>query len=441
MKNLILIHLESISNVLLWQYRVELGTIWELMRRSLFYSNFQTSATSTEMSLVDLTHGASGYFDHLPVFGKPASSPLLAGARRISAHLALDFKYDWLRYCLDYLLPPGVEEPYPGMIRFSARNEDVLFDHLRRSVAERTKRKKPFMLHFSNNISHMALDNADTVGKGLPARFSGCSRALDSSIARVFAVLKEAGVWDNCVIACYGDHGDELWSHGVNKGYCHCLAPYATQTWTPFFIYEDGKPPGVFPGLVSMIDVKQILLERLSPGYRPKHPRLPPSGAGLFPGMNSLREPRQFAFSQNLFVLQREYSDPERGLTKGYAMTDGVYRIVASSGGKDSRSGGMEFFYDRGDPFNIHNLLRYVVMNSKGRAISGDSPTIGSDSAMTAIMGRERVKMLVNRFNRLRDALHETVRKREAECLKHNGACGQILPERVFERRKRLPRA
>ena len=73
-KNLLLIHLESVSQMAFWQYSAELETLYGLMGRSAAFSNFQAASTSSVMSMSDLLHGDSSEMDHLPVFPKDKNS-------------------------------------------------------------------------------------------------------------------------------------------------------------------------------------------------------------------------------------------------------------------------------------------------------------------------------------------------------------------------------
>lgn len=67
-KNLVVIHLESVSNCLLNTYQDELPSLREIMAKSTRFKNYFTSATSSVMAVCDFFHGNSFEMDHFTSF-------------------------------------------------------------------------------------------------------------------------------------------------------------------------------------------------------------------------------------------------------------------------------------------------------------------------------------------------------------------------------------
>lgn len=93
------------------------------------------------------------------------------------------------------------------------------------------KENRPFYAYFWDDSSHLAFssqfkDDAPSV----PERLRIAYALIDASLNRLLSGLAELGLWDNTIIIGFGDHGDEAWSHGLNRRYCHSLSPYASLT-------------------------------------------------------------------------------------------------------------------------------------------------------------------------------------------------------------------
>jgi hypothetical protein len=176
-----------------------------------------------------------------------------------------------------------------------------------------------------------------------------------------------------------------------------------------------------------------------SPPGQPRSGSLPPFRQTPYDGIDALNEKRELAFSQNLFALQLECSDPERGLTKGYSVTDGDYRLVVSSGGADPRNGGLEFYCDRVDPTNSRNLLDFFRLDSHGGIAAFSPPPEAVNREFALTFNPEAAAHLTGVYHKLKKALYEFVRGKEERALPFNPGPRHVMPESVFRHsRKRL---
>lgn len=445
-KNLILIHLESISNTILWQYRIELGTVWRLMQQSFVYNHFYATSTSTDSVLEELFKGCSDFFDGVSLYRDRYNpeNPWVQNKRQDNTldTMASLSGYDLFFPTEHYLSPP---------LSVNSLMLDYNINNLLAASAERMAKAKaagrPILIAFRMVVSHMAYDDGEKIqATTFSDRFRRGYVQLDRAINQFLSIIIQLGMWDDSIIVCYGDHGDELWSHGVNKGYCHAIQPYASLNWVPLFIHESNRPPGSSNRLVSTIDLRESLLKMLSPGFDPTQYQwpetrepFPPFRQTPYDGIDAFNERRELAFGQNLFALQLEYTDLERGLTKGYSVTDGTYRVVVSSGGSNPKNGGLEFYCDPVDPANTRNLLDFFTLDANGDIRKFSPPAEATDRAFAQVFNERAVASLRDVYHRLKKNLYEFVRDKERRGSEFNPGPKHVMPESVFRHaRKRL---
>lgn len=470
-KNLVFIHLESISNTILWQYRAELKTIWWMMQQSFFYNRFYTSATSTVMSLQHIWNGASDIYDSVSTFGQMHER----------AHPSQK------AYYIDYTGAPGVNTiPYlaalagydvPDRVTFvhefqtterveKERNivkgpdHDALLPVISAALAQKVHDGVPFTFFYVPGITHVTCeDRVKNAATSFSDRFRLGYIRLDEQVKNVLGLLHAYKLMDNTIIVFYGDHGDELWSHGLIGGWCHVTTPYASLCWTPLFIYDSDCAPGSSDQVVSSIDLKETLLKRLVPGFEPEkrtfsenwknyapewngcrtleHPV--PFKRSPFCGVDAGKETRKYAFSQSLFALQLEYNDPVESLVKGYAVTDGIYRLCVTSGGREPRDGGLEFFCDRVDPTNHRNLLSFFQLDSNGDIVKFYPPPSVNSRDFDLMFNPEAIEYLRETYQEMKAALYDYVRSKEEQAIPHSVGKYHVMSDSAFKHMRKRP--
>jgi len=92
----------------------------------------------------------------------------------------------------------------------------------------------------------------------------------DAQVGRLFALLKERGIFEKAVVVVCGDHGEGLGEHGEKT---HGFFVYNSTLQVPLIVKIPGVAPGVVETDVSLIDVMPTVLEAL------KRP-IPPSVQG-----------------------------------------------------------------------------------------------------------------------------------------------------------------
>ncbi len=436
MKNLVLIPLESISQMAFWQYSVELECLFGLMRRSRSFNNFQTASTSSIMSMADMLHGDSSAMDHLPSFpkdrvnlsGRPKNIMTILRENGYRTH---GVQYGSFRIGDEANNFWGIWPDDCGQFHWQNDREEthrVIRDILEKSAAAR----EPFALYFWNITTHiMDEDPLKDAHLSFHEWFCAGYRLLDMSVKRLMDDLADLGLLQDTLIVAFGDHGDDLWRHGVYRGRSHIIDPYATVCRCPLFIYNNDLDIDISPRLVSMIDLRPTILHMLFPDREPELPATP------FSGIDILREQRDIAYAQSMFALQNERSDPDRAITKSYAITDGDLRVMVSTGADIDDSGGMECYIDQWDYANTRDFLDFYTLNAEGRIV-GFSPHGAVHPHFFMTLTPDNINQMAARYETLRSHLRNFIRQKESEALKRfTGERYHLFPEECFTRHRR----
>lgn len=427
MKNLLLIHLESLSQMAFWQYAPEMPVLFRLMQKSLSFSRFYAASTSSVMSMSDLLHGDSSELDHLAVF--PRSRGLLRGKAANLMRVLHDAGYasygvQYGSFCLGDAPNSfwGVWPEICGSFR-QPPNREEMHRELRDFLEKTRAAGQPFALYFWNMNTHLRDDDPlEPPAQAYHERFQSGSRLLDRSVKRLLEELENLDLLKDTLILAVGDHGDDLFRHGLYRGRSHIIDPYATVCWCPAFLHGGGIKPGLSRRLVSMVDWQPTLLRILFPERPPERLATPFSGGDIFTTKRSL------AFSQSMFALQLERSDPGKAISKSYAVTDGDYRLMVSSPVLPEDSGGLEFFAEQCDYDNSRNLLDHCRLDAEG-SIAAFEPEFLADPDRSA-----RLRQI---YLGLKEALRSFIRQKESVALEHGaGEGGQLFTEELFRRNR-----
>lgn len=103
----------------------------------------------------------------------------------------------------------------------------------------------------NQNVAHEVL--------GAMNRYDGEIAFLDNHLGRLFAFLKEAGLYDNAVILLVGDHGEQFMEHG-HRG--HGFKVHNEEVHVPL-MFHMGTAPRVVDFTVSTVDILPTILQRV----------------------------------------------------------------------------------------------------------------------------------------------------------------------------------
>lgn len=410
MRNLILMHLESLSysNYRINQEMFPVISNWE--KKSLSFSRYFSTATSTLMVLADLVYGGMLQYEVCDSLD------------------AIPEKYCYKHSLLDDLknegyitkalyFPAGLDcESAEKRHIVGFQNEVVLLqDHTRylsevdSTIDSAIDSGCPFAFMLCNTVSNIALNYYVPNGKfesGLN-RWRQGYEFMDVCIGEVIGLLESKDLIDNTTIIFYGDHGDDYYGHGTHGGLTHAIEPYASLIHTPFWIYDTRlKSNGRNEELYSTIDIRCIaekLLEMPEDTF----------------AWNDLGIPkRKFAMARNAYAAQPVRKE---SFNKGYSITDGRFLFLVSSNG-------MEFYDMEMDTQCQNNLLKFFVYENGLLQIKKESDcTLGYHYKF--FMNISAVRQIRQKFYFCRKKLYDKTME-----LFQYAQCQERMKELDFER-------
>jgi len=391
-KNLLIIHLESITRHSLAIFDSSFPNVRRLMQDAVVFENFFSSATSTLMAITYLFHGNDLEFDTSSAFEgiKPAGN-----TRNLFSILA-DRGYDTRFICLNGLHAGG-EMRFPSwpddLPPVQATND---FPTLFRLFDELTD-AAPFAIYAWDLISHIEHSLALAPFSGsLTDQVRRACGVADHAVGEMMAILERKGLLDNTTVVIFGDHGDDYWTHGFKGGMVHGTEPYTQVTWTPCAIRDPSLAPASSANLASTIDIAPTCLALLGIGE--------PGGFG-HGGLNLLAQQQEIVFSQNFTANQPD--NRKTGVTKAFAATDDTYVLLASSRG-------LEMYAWRLDPGNHCNLLQFFDLGQDGELALRERPDAALHYRAALPRNPRAVASITGRFRALREALSARIAAKRA---------------------------
>lgn len=386
-KNLLILHLESISQLTLAIHRQYFPNLDRLLSESLRYENYFSSATSTRMVQTHLFYGNDFELDQFATY----SDAVAAGN---CEHLFTTLKahgYHPGLACLNLYHDqvPAKFSVWPKSISvpFGSANPKAVMAEMDRMTDER-----PFAVFFWNLISHIEHSGVYAYqANSLTHRLQNAYRQADEMIGELLQRLQDKGAMADTLIVVYGDHGDDFWSHGFKGGMMHGLEPYANMVWTPLAIWSGGNNAGMDSRLASTIDIRVTCLDML--GIE-NHDNF------QFAGKSLLTSGQSHVYSQNFMANQP--GSPQLNITRAIAVYNDTYCLLASSRG-------LEMYAYRLDPMNQCNLLYFHELTPDGGLRLLKIPGARSHY-LSAIPEGEAVSNSISRnFAELRGKLSERI--------------------------------
>lgn len=338
MRNILLIHLESLNHMLYQMNKNLFVTLQKWERRSISFSKYFSTATSTLMVMSDLAYG--GMLQNEPC----------------------DSLVDKLRKCcyqeslLDRLKKSGYQ--VKAAIYPMDGSDDVTGSNQRHFVGYTVEikemesyqtymsflggaitKEKPFAVWACNVISNIGCNSSiENIGSqtGLERWESGYLY-MDQYVHDMMDILERNNLLEQTTVVFYGDHGDDLFAHGKHSGLTHAIEPYETLIHTPFWIYDSRFAPTQIDVLIDTTDIKGIAEQLLN---------LPDEKMMI----NVLNLPsRRYSLARNVYAAQKVR---EKTFHKAYSLTDGRFLFLVGNQG-------MELYHIGMDALCQHNLLDY----------------------------------------------------------------------------------
>ena len=392
-KNLVVLHLESVSVSLLQRFGEDFPTLRGVLDRAVRFEPFFTSAPSSIKSFCDFMYGNTSEMDQVVDWDDPQNRP--AGLQR---HLMdvlrdADYRVAGLGFPVIWRDDLNAWELF-GRGRFDWHADRPAFLEALEAVLGADD-ERPFALYLWDLRSHLSYSDAEK-----PAEMAGFDRlragyrCTDQTLADVLAALERHGLLSSTVVCGYGDHGDQFWTHGLYFGFCHAFEPYTELIRTPAFVLDADLGPREVSRVTSVVDLKATCLARLG---------IPLAEPDRWDGgSDALASPRQVALCQSLFTNQQ----PNKALPKCWSVTDAAYHLVVSWFG-------LELFHHRMDPTNHNNLLSFFDLDGAGVLRFDDRGATHSHFRNT--LNAAQVARIAEAFVRLRRQLADVVRRKIRE--------------------------
>lgn len=344
MKNLLILHLESISHQTLRLFPDAFPCARALMARSVVFRNFFASATSSLMAIASVWHGNSFELDHATALDRVMPAGLSrnlfsmlsdCGYRSSVVCLNMNHPVSGTRICIwpENLEPVyGTDSPVDLVARFDSITDG-----------------QPFAVYVWNLVSHVEQHDAESdAAATLADRLESKYRQADRLVGEIVSLLENKGLLGSTVVVLMGDHGDDFWTHGLKGGFLHAIEPYATVTAVPMSIYLPGTQPYVYAEPAGTVDIRNTVMGLLDCRDDEHFPDA---------GINLLARKNRMVFSQNL--LANQAGSPSPSISKAYAAMNEAYLLLAGRQG-------LEFYDHRLDPSNSCNLLHFFALGESG---------------------------------------------------------------------------
>lgn len=320
MKNLIMIHLESLNYQLFMSFPELFKELHKVKREGLFFNHFYSTATSTLMVIGDIVYG---------------------GKEQYEACTSLDdvpLDYVYKESIFDELKRKGYQTGlfiYPdGGDRESAeerhiagfQNKMVLRSDYHKFLdsMKTLMNDRPFAIMACNYISNISINNyadQENVLNGTD-RWKRGYIWLDKYVGDVINILKEKEQLNNTCIILYGDHGDDFWGHGMHGGLTHAIEPYASLIHTPMIILDKDIKKGIDERVVCATDLRQMISKIL----------------GLGGGRKDIHH--TYVIARSSYAAQPVRKDT---FNKAYSITDGKFLMMVSNDGLELYDIEMDF--------------------------------------------------------------------------------------------------
>lgn len=402
MRNLILIHLESL-NMLNYRYNREcFPNLCEIEKKSVAFKHYYSSATSTLMVLSDLAYHGSYINETFRYLGWERHSS-------VEENSLLDDLSD-RGYDVTMLHYPSVQSKnenidlniFVGKRKYikNCANNGNFHDEILKVIES----PKPFALWLCNFMSHVDFNRNLTPDKSGISRWHAGYEYVDREIGYIFDLLKDRDLFANTSVLFYGDHGDDIYSHGYHGGLTHAVEPYAQLIHTPMFVYDERFQPNVISSVVSTVDLADMINKLLA---------LPEES---YDGQQFPVSERKYAFSRNMFAAQRVRRE---SFEKGYSVTDGKFLLLVNSRG-------MAMYEIQMDPECQNNLLMFYEMENEKLILK--KRVAFWRSHFKNLLDKKAFEEIENKFYELRDCLYKYVVE-----IYHSSGCEGRLYEMNFD--------
>lgn len=382
-RNLVLIHLESLNNLIYKMNESFFPTIKALEKKAIVFPNYFSTATSTLMVIGDILYGGMEQYeqckslDYVPE-SYPYSNSLFDELESKGYQTRL------LIYPNGGDLKSAEERHLAGFRQTMELKTD--YQEYLNAIDESISPEKPFAIMACNYCSNLSLCKYTDLAHEYDgtSRWENGYRMLDQSVGDILNLLDEKGCRDNTSIILYGDHGDDYWQHGMHSGLTHGIEPYANLIHTPFMIVDSRIEKRINDSdLVCAEDVRYIIKQVI------ENEKI---------AIQTLSKRREIVLSRGSYAAQ---PIRENSFNKSYAITDSKFLFLVSHNG-------LELYDIWMDPTCTNNLLRFFMLENDIIKVN-ENCTKENKYHFQSFMNAREVRLLRQRFYYFKTCLYENV--------------------------------
>lgn len=350
MKNIVIVHMESLSNYIFNMHREFFPFLNNLMKKGVSYKNYYSTATSTLMVITDLFFGDTSIFEKSDfledLYTIDVNKKSVFSVLEEQGYFTKFYFYGYTGKERDSFFKLGDIISHNS---YAWGDDDS--DKFVAEISEDIKSTdKPFALFVEDYYSHIAYSGyrKNESCNGEKEAFADRYCEIDRTLLRTYEAVEKAGKLQDTVFVIYGDHGDEYWFHGFHGGYTHAIEPRESVCHCPLVVWNAGMNEGETKDeLLSTKDIYNICLN-------------------LALGEKKVIA-NNYVFMRNLFARQKKYA---KMFNKAYAVTDGDYFLLRTMKGFSlyinsidpmSCTNVLSFFSYKGGKLNYYSDFNYCV--------------------------------------------------------------------------------
>ena len=408
-KNVIFLHLESISTEILYNNLQHIPNLYELMNNSYNLRKFYSTASSTSMAQTDLFYGNDFETVSIDLFKNfkienPHSKHLF---QIFSENGYKTFGLGYGDFVGDEINSLNLWDHGQGKYRWGETFDDFLD-----SICMIAKSPKPFAAHIWNSVTHIGVEDEDTQKScDFVEKMKVVYASLDITIQRIIDILRKQDLLQDTIIIGYGDHGDDKWTRALNSGLTHVIEPYINVIRTPAFIYDAEIGKGECDEIVSIVDLKRTALYLAGIDYEDNFPHK---------GINIFQNTNQHVFSRSLFTNQlteetikaewvrrlNHFSGMAKRV-KSFSVINKNYNLLVSDNG-------VEFFIHSLDPHNYNNLLDFFAQDCNGKIVGFNHHGAWEVDFRSVFFNNGQLFDIIKNYEELKTALREHISLKNA---------------------------
>lgn len=419
-KNLVMLHLESISQSVFWQYREQLDGLWRMRNKSMDFPNCYAAGTGTFFTLASVHDGSLSGMDCHYAGGAPKE---YHNPDNFVEYLRNEYGYRaiFLQGLMYFpkranIMPQFVPQFDEWINVFSLSGLQSSLDNCL------VDKRRPFYMyvHCPCDPSHLyspAEFFEKNITMDIGSMVSAAINMQDKAFSVVLERLNKCGILDESMVVGFGDHGFNM-VDAVARPYRYSPCPRSTTSLSsvPLFIYNSSLGIGTSRELISLDDLPTMLSRLLFPADSPfKSPY-------ILEKKEQGEKKRAYAVTQNKNVLTAPNIHGFDNSRKSYGITDGEYRLIATDVDELACTGGLELYDERMDFQNTLDLLTYFEFDGNGKVVGLAAETLEHSHLLShpLLINPVGLITLSKRYENLREELQKYVRCKERYALENS---------------------